>query len=175
MVEADRNRNTPVDPIAKKALETVEKLQLELHTKDQEAQKERMSRAEVKLMSDIDNTIKTDGYDLIEMLGEQSAVREYMEEVYAQTGTIPEVKDACDAVTTHLVDQYSRVKDSKWLKPKEIIEEKEISNSSTEKPKKTETLTNKMIQSTVGTNKPMNDQERLKAAIIAMEAVKSKR
>lgn len=172
LLEADRNRNsTPVDPLAKKALETVDQLRMELNAKDQAAQKERLSRAETKLMSDIETAVKDNDYDLIANLGEQTAVREYMEEMYNQTGQIPDIKEACEAVSLYLAEKVSRVKDSRWLKPKDIPQETETVEHT---PKKAATLSNKMTQSTVGADKPMTDQDRLKAAIAAMGAVKSK-
>lgn len=170
LVEADQSRRTtPVDPVAKKALETVEKLRMQLESKEQEAEKAKLSRAEIKLMSDIENVIKTNEYDLIDKLGEQTAVREYMEEMYSQTGEIPDIKEACEVITEHLVAKFSAVKDSKWLRPKEVAPV-EVDQA----PKKVDTLSNKMVQSSVSADKPMTEQERLKAAITAMNAVKSK-
>lgn len=172
LVEADRNRKTtPMDPMAKKALETVEQLRMQLDNKEKEAQKASLSRAEIKLNSDIDTIIRTNEYDLIEKLGEQSAVREYMEEIYNQTGEIPDIKEACEAITEHLISKFHAVKDSKWLKPKEAAPVEAFVD---EKPKNVQTLSNKLTQSTVGTDKPMSDSERLKAAVSAMNAVKSK-
>jgi hypothetical protein len=172
LLEADKNRRTtPMDPMAKKALETVEQLRMELDNKAKEAEKEKLSRAEVKLMSDIDATIRTHEYDLIEKLGEQSAVRDYMEEIYAQTGEIPDIKEACEAITQHLVTKFSAIRESKWLKPKEpVVQVEEVDNT----PKKAAVLSNKMTQSIVHNDKPMSDNDRLKAAIAAMNAVKSK-
>lgn len=176
LLEADKNRNTvSMDPMAKKALETVEKLRLELESKEQEAEKARLSRAEIKLMSDIDTVIRSNEYDLIEKLGEQSAVREYMEEMYSQTGKIPDIKEACEAITEHLVTKFNAVKESKWLKPKEIMEQAERGEVETDSaPKKVAVLSNKMAQSTTSSDKPMTEHERMKAAISAMNAVKSK-
>lgn len=174
LLEADKNRRTtPIDPIAKKALEEVERLRVELEGKQQEAQKEKLSRAEIKLMADIDTTVKAHEFDLIEKLGEQSAVRDYMEEMFAQTGEIPDVKDACEAVTNSLVEMISKVKDSKWLKPKEEVHEV-LLKAEVPVEKKRETLSNKMAQSSVSADKPMTEQERLKAAIVAMNSTKSK-
>lgn len=173
LLEADKNRRTtPMDPMAKKALETVEQLRKELESKDKEAQNEKLSRAEIKLMSDISNTIRTNEYDLIEKLGEETAVREFMEEMYAQTGEIPDIKMACDAVTESLVAKISAVKDSKWLRPKEpAVETAPVE----EAPKKAAaTLSNKMVQSTTAHDKVLSEKDRLKAAIEAMNAVKSK-
>lgn len=158
-----------MDPAAKKALETVEQLRMELQNKEKEATKERHSRAEIQLMASIDSAIKENEYDLIEHLGEQSAVREYMEEMYAQTGEIPDVKDACEAITNHLVEQFSRVKDSKWLKPKEPVEEvKEVEQT----PKNVHTISNKLTQSTQGKDRPLTAAERMAAAIAVMKSYK---
>lgn len=158
-----------MDPVAKKALETVEQLRMELESKDKEATKERMSKAELKLMADIDRAVKENEYDLIEHLGEQAAVRDYMEEVYAQTGEIPDYKEACEVVNNYLIEQFNRVKDSKWLKPKEIIEEsKEVDQA----PKKAAGLSNKMVQTTTGQDKPMTQAQRIAAAVEVMKSFK---
>lgn len=168
LVEADKNRRTtPMDPMAKKALETVEQLRTQLEKKEREAENEKLSRAEIKLMSEISTTIRTHEYDLIEKLGEENAVREYMEEIFAQTGEIPDIKEACDAITESLVAKISAVKESKWLKPKEVTPEPVVAEIAP-------TLSNKMVQSTTAKDKVMTEAERLKAAIEAMNAVKSK-
>ena len=174
LVEADKNRRTtPIDPIAKKALEEVERLRVELESKQQAVEKEKLSRAEIKLMADIDQAIKPHEFDLIEGLGEQAAVRDYMEEMFAQTGEIPDIKEACEAVTQSLVEMFSKVKDSKWLKPKEVVQEV-LQKEEAPVEKKRETLSNKMVQSSSSNDKPMTEQERIKAAIAAMSATKSK-
>lgn len=160
-----------MDPMARKALETVEQLRKELESKDKEAQNEKLSRAEIKLMSDISTAIRTHEYDLIEKLGEETAVREFMEEMYAQTGEIPDIKDACDAITESLVAKISAVKDSKWLKPKEVAVEAPVVD---ETPKNVHTLSNKLTQSTTAKDKAMTESERIKAAIEAMNATRSK-
>jgi hypothetical protein len=122
-------------------------------------------------MSEISTTIRDNEYDLIEKLGEESAVRDYMEEMYAQTGEIPDIKEACEAITDSLVAKISAVKESKWLKPKEPKVEEPIVD---ETPKNIQTLSNKLTQSTTAKDKVMTEAERMKAAIEAMNAVKSK-
>lgn len=169
LLEADKNRRTtPMDPMAKKALETVEQLRMQLESKEQEAQREKLSRAEIKLMSDINSTIRTHEYDLIEKLDEQASVRQYMEDKYAETGEIPDIKEACDAITERLATKFHAIKESKWLKPKEVAPVE------VEEPKKVASLSNKMVQSSVSADKPMTDAERLKAAVNAMNAIKTK-
>lgn len=176
MVEADKNRRTtPMDPVAKKALETVEQLRLELESKEKEAEKARHSRAEVKLMSDIDTVIRSNEFDLIEKLGEQNAVRDFMEEMYQQTGEIPDIKDACEAINNSIALKFNALKGSKWLNVQQAAEEVSKVPQADYIPKKPAVLSNKMSQSTVhNDSKPLTEKDRIKAAIAAMNAVKSK-
>lgn len=166
LLQADKERNNPIDPNVRKALDAVEQLKSELNSEKEKVVQERRSKAEIQLQTSIAETIKTNDYDLIEKLDAKDAVREYMEEIYATTGEICDVKDACEAVTQHLADRILAAKDSKWLKPKELPKEEEPKVES----KKAETITNKMVQSSVGNTKPLSEDERIKAALQAMMA-----
>ena len=171
LLEADQRRSkTPIDPVAKKALETVEQLKLELKTKEEEAEKARLSKLELQLMSNIEKVIETEQYDLISHFEEHDAVKDYMMEIYEHTGSIPTVREACEAINGALAEKILKVKGSKWLQPKEEpVKEAPVA------PKKTETLTNKMVQSSSPKPKPMTEKERIKAAIEAMNATRSGR
>lgn len=166
LLKADQDRRNPVDPNIRKALEAVEQLKGELSSEKERALQDRRAKAEVQLQSSIAEAIKVHDYDLIEKLDASNAVREYMEEVYATTGEIPDVKEACEAVTEHLASKIMSAKDSKWLKPKEEVKKP------AEEPElvKIHALSNKMIQTSLGKDKPMTDAERIKAAIQAMGA-----
>lgn len=175
LLEADKNRRTtPMDPMAKKALETVEQLRMELDRKEHEAEKARHSRAEIKLFSEIDAEIRKNEFDLIDKLGEQNAVRDYMEEIFNETGEIPDIKEACEAVNNKLVARFSAIKDSKWLRAQEPVAQVEETDHTPKKAALSGALSNKMTQSIVHNDKPMTEKERLSAAIAAMNAVKSK-
>lgn len=163
LIEADKSRRNPVDPMVKKALEAVEQLKGELHSEKEKAAQERRSKAEVQLQASIAETIKAHEFDLIEKLDAHNDVREWMEDAYATTGEIPDVKQACEAVTEKLIAKFSKVKDSKWLAPKETPKEEP-------KEEAPQTISNKMVQSSVGTDKPMTEAERIKAAIAALSA-----
>lgn len=170
LLQADKDRRNPIDPNVRKALEAVEQLKSELSSEKDKVTQERRSKAEVQLQSSIAETIKTHDYDLIEKLDASNAVREYMEEMYATTGEIPDVKEACEAVTEHLASKIMSAKDSKWLKPKEAP----VPDRATEPEtgtQKNNTLSNKMTQSSIGKDKPMTESERFKAAIQAMNAM----
>lgn len=156
----------PSDPLAKKALEEVQKLQNELQSAKQKEQQERFAKAELQLMTEITKVAKESEYDVIEKLGAHSTVREYMEEMYAQTGEIPNIKDACQAVTDHIASLYQKISDSKWVKPKE--EPKPVAKEPV--PAK-ESLSNKLTQTTAFHDKPLTEAERLKAAARAMEMI----
>lgn len=159
LLEADKQRRNPIDPNIKKALESVEQLKSQLNDREQEVIKEKRSRAEIELMTNISKTIKEHEFDVIEQLGAEPIVREYMEEMYSLTGEIPDYKDACQAVTDDIVNKYQKISNSKWVKPKEEIIIKE------EVPVGSKTLTNKMVQSSVANDRPMTDSERFKAAL----------
>lgn len=167
LLQADQERRSPVDPNVKKALDAVEQLKSELQTEKEAVTKERRSKAEIQLMANIDKTIKEHEFDVIEHLGAQDTVREYMEEMYSLTGEIPDFKEACQAVTDDIVSKYQKISGSKWVKPKETTTPVEEN-----KPIFSKTLTNKMTQSSVGADKPMTEAERMKAAIQALSSVK---
>lgn len=162
LLEADTERHNPVDPNVKKALQAVEELKSQLSTKEEEALRERRTRAELQIKSEISRTIKENDFDVIEKLGAEDAVIEYMEEVYAQTQEIPDYKEACQAINDKIVEQYRKVSNSKWLQQKEEasepVAEKTISP----------TLTNKMTQSSVSRDKPMTETQRFQAALAAL-------
>jgi hypothetical protein len=162
--ELAQRRNQPQNPEARQALEIAKKLEQELHQEREKAKQERLSQEEIRLNANISKQIKDDGYDILEHLDAQNSVREYMEEYYNETGEIPTIKEACDAITNSLVEKISKVKDSKWLKPKEVS--KEISeNIINSEPK---TLTNKMVQSAPKEVKARSEAERLRDAIAIM-------
>lgn len=164
LLEADKSRRSPVDPMVKRALDSVEQLKSELSLEKEKTVAERRSKAEVQLMANIDKTIKEHEFDVIEHLGAQDTVREYMEEMYSLTGEIPDYKEACQAITDDIVAKYQKISGSKWLKPKEEPVKEDIF---TPTPK---TLTNKMTQTSVSNDKPMTDMERMKAAIKMMSS-----
>jgi DNA-binding protein H-NS len=170
LLQADKDRQNPIDPMVKKALDAVEQLKGELNSEKEKVVQERRSKAEIKLQADIAQVIKTHEFDLIEKLEAKDSVREYMEEMYATTGEIPDVKEACEAVTERLAARFMSVKDSKWLKPKEAPVPERATESNTE-TQKNHTISNKMTQSSVGTDKPMTESERFKAALQAMNTV----
>ena len=162
-------RNQPQDPLAKKVRQIEEELYKEKESKkmaEEVANRERMQRAELALNAEIDKTIAEHEFDLIPTLGMQKSVIEFMEEVYNTTGEVPSVKEACEAVTNHIVGLYQKASVSKWVKPKveEVIKKEE--------PKSPNTVSNKLSQAIVGADKPMNDAQRLQAAIRAMEMTK---
>lgn len=162
LLRADQDRRNPIDPNIRKALEAVEQLKSELSSEKEKVTQERRSKAEVQLQTSIAEAIKTNDYDLIDKLDAKDAVREYMEEIYATTGEICDIKEACEAVTEHLASKIMSAKDSKWLKPKEVVQE---SIKEPEMPQKVSTISNKMTQSSIGKDKPMTESERMKAAI----------
>lgn len=167
LLKADKERSSPVDPAAKKALQEVERLRNELTSKEQEAIKAKMGRAEIQLQADIDKEVVSGEYDLIEKLDSKSAVREYMEEMYEQTGEIPSVKEACEAVTTYLVTKFESIKESKWFSEKKppILPPASPAQSG-------KVITNKMAQSSEQNSRPLTEAERLAAAIRVMNSFK---
>ena len=167
-------RNQPSDPISARLKQLEEELQSEKKQKkasEEVANREQMHRAEVALNAEIDKVIKEKDYDLIPALGMQKEVLSFMEEIYESTGEVPSVDEACKAVTDHIVGLYQTASKSKWVQPKveepKVEEPKEVSSKS---------ITNKMAQSMdiKRSEKPATDADRLKAAIHAMEATKSK-
>lgn len=154
-------RNQNLDP---KVLEArlKEEIKKEFNQRDEEIKKERYSLEELKLQSRISETVKQHEFDLIETFGAESAVREFMEEVYNESGQIPDIKTACEAVMEDLVEKASRVSTSKWLKKTEEKVIKEL----IQEEKKTKTLSNKMTQSsTPKVTKFMSEEERMQAAM----------
>lgn len=162
IIEADQLRQDPVAKLKKEALEEVNKLRNEIMTEKEKAQQERLARAEIELRSQIDTTIKEKEFDLIEKLDAQDSVKDYMEEMYAQTGEIPEVSDACQAVLDHIIAKYRSVENSKWLTKKQAAEITKAADTI----KNVDTLSNKMVQTTetVAPNRLLSDEELSAAA-----------
>ena len=161
LLEADKKRRNPVDPMVQKALDEVNNLKMQLTSKEKEAEQERISKAEIQLKADIDEEIKTGEFDLIDKLDAKDAVREYMEEMFATTGEIPSIKEACEAITEHLAVKYEAVRESKWLKPKEVPKsEPEVLSVA-----KSQTISNKMTQASTTSDKPVTESDRIKEAL----------
>lgn len=166
LLRADKERANPIDPHVKKALERVQELESKVSLREKEVEEAKLAKAEVQLKADIDAEIKANEYDLIEKLGAKDAVKEFMEEIYNTTGEIPTIKEACEAVTAHIAEKYSSIKDSKWLKPKEVVEQKKE-----EETIKSPVINNKMTQTSEHSNKPLTEQQRLQHAIQVMAAM----
>lgn len=169
LVEVDKQRRSPIDPHVKKALDEVNALKEQIKQERDSLTTEKLSRAEVKLVSDIEQSIKENEYDLISHLGGQQVVRDYMEEVFASTGNVPTVREACEAVNEYMAEKVLKVKDSKWLRPKEE-EKKAIEKES--KPSKT--LSNKLVQTSAATviSKPTTVQGYREAALALLKELK---
>lgn len=165
LLQADKERANPIDPHVKRALQEVEALKNQVSAKEQEAIQERRSRAELQVKSEIAKTIKEHDFDVIEKLGAEDAVMEYMEEMYSQTQEIPDYKEACQAIVDSIVDKYSKLKDSKWMKPQEPVKVEPIPQAD---PKLG--LSNKMTQSATLNDKPLTEAQRFQAALNALKA-----
>lgn len=163
--EVVKAANNPknIDPVAKKALEAVEKLQAELAEEKEKAYKQKLTKVEQELTANIDSEIKAGEYDLIEQLNLSHTVREYMEEIFDKTGEIVDIKDACSYVNNYLASNIKKVLGSKWLKEQEKKVE-EVIVQPTAKP----TLTNKMTSEAPKTKKLMSEDERMAEAIKAL-------
>lgn len=166
LLKADKEKHNPVDPNVKRALDRVNELESKILSKEDEATKERRARAELQIKADIQKTIKENEYDILEIAGAEQAVIDYMEEIYNQTQEIMDYKEACQAVTDNLVEQYHKLSTSKWVKPKvveTVIEEK---------PATAITLTNKSTQAIPTKGKVLNEAERMKAALQALNSIR---
>lgn len=170
LLQADKERSNPIDANVKRALDRVKELESKIVSKEEHEQTERISKAEIQLKADIDAMIVAKEYDLIDKLGAKDSVIEYMEEMYDNTGVIPPLEEACEAVTAFIVEQYSSIKESKWLRPKE---EPKVELKATEPVQSN--ISNKMTQTSEVTNNPQTDEDRMRAAIAAMEASSSGR
>lgn len=153
------DRKNPINSEARQALERIQKLEKELETREQKLQQERLNKEEIRLNASIAETVKANGYDVIEHFGKEAAVRAYMESHYDSTGEIIDIDEACKAVTKEIVEKISKVKKSKWLQEPEVKKEPEEVNPTVK------TLSNKMIQSSTKESKPRTEAERLEAAI----------
>lgn len=163
LLQADKERANPVDPNVKKALEKVQELESKLISKEEQAANERRSSAEMHIKSEIQKTIREHEFDMIEILGAEQAVIDYMEEMYDQTNEIIDYKVACQAITDNLVEQYNKLSKSKWVRPKE---EPEVLESAAEQTKpRTATLTQKMSQSSTTKPKVLSDAQRMAEAL----------
>jgi len=163
------NNPKNVDPVAAKALEEVEKIKAELQAEKDKIYRERVAQAEQELTHNIQEAIKAGEYDLIDQLGLTNTVREYMEQVFSETGEIIDPKDAAKEVNDRIAKSIKKVMKSKWLKEEEKAEAiAEIVQNATDEVKaeeETSTLSNKMQSESPKTKKPMTEKERLAAAI----------
>jgi hypothetical protein len=162
------NNPKNVDPVAAKALEEVEKIKAELQAEKDKIYRERVAQAEQELTHNIQEAIKAGEYDLIDQLGLTNTVREYMEQVFSETGEIIDPKDAAKEVNDRIAKSIKKVMKSKWLKEEEKAEAiAEIVQNATDevKAEETSTLSNKMQSESPKTKKPMTEKERLAAAI----------
>lgn len=170
LVEVDKQRRrSPIDPHVKKALDEVNALKEQIKQERDSLTTEKLSRAEVKLVSDIEQSIKENEYDLISHLGGQQVVRDYMEEVFASTGNVPTVREACEAVNEYMAEKVLKVKDSKWLRPKE-----EGKKAVEKESKPSKTLSNKLVQTSAATviSKPTTVQGYREAALALLKELK---
>lgn len=160
-----QEKQSPVNPEARRAIELAQRLEQELKTRDEKEKNDKLSREEIKLNAAISETVKNEGYDIIEHLGLESSVRDYMEQYYDETGEIPEIKVACEAIANDIAAKISKVKDSKFLKSKEPEVITEPVESSVPK-----TITNKMAQSSEKVSRAMTETERMKEAVRLMNS-----
>lgn len=163
LLEADKDRQNPVDPKIREALQKVQELESKMTQKERDVEQAQLARAEIQLKADIDSIVSSKEYDLIEKLGAKDAIVEYMEEMWDTEGVVPTIEEACDAITSHLVEKVNSIKESKWLKPKETLTEENVDKEPL-KTTKLPSISNKMTQSTEFSKKPMSDAERLQAA-----------
>lgn len=154
-----QERNQPQNPEARRAIELAERLERELKERDEKDKNDRLSREEIRLNASIAEVVKNDQYDIIEHLGLEGSVKEYMEQYYEETGEIIEIKKACDAVANAIALKVARIKDSRFLNNSPKEESKEIKQES---PK---TLNNKMVQSSEKVVKGQSESDRMKEAI----------
>ena len=155
-----RDKQNPQNAEARRALERVDKLEQELKAREEREKNERLSKEEIRLNASIAEEVRKGGFDVIEQLGQESAVRDFMETYYEETGEIPEISFACEAIAKDIASKIAKVSKSKWLQPKE-----EIPEVKEETGKEVKTLSNKMIQSSTKEKKPQTEEERTLAAI----------
>lgn len=169
ITEHVRQLQNPIDPTLRRTLNEVEALKADIQAgKDRDAN-ERVAKAEKYLSEQIDTHLAMPEYDLIASVDAKQAVREFMETIYNETGEIPPVKDACEAVADYIVQTYSKINNHSRFQPKEeVAVEKEGVTK-----KETKTLSNKMISSVATSDKPMTEQERIQAAIRIFSQVKN--
>lgn len=166
LLEADKERNNPIDPAIKKALEKVEQLELRLSKADKEAEEARIAKAEVQLKADISKVIKEKEYDIIEKLGAEDTVKDYMEEYFNQTGEIPKIEEACEAILEELINKFTAIKDSKWLAPKVTTKPEEKTTDFTEK-----VLSNKLTQTSQPYTGAKTNEERMAEALTLLNSL----
>jgi len=164
-----QQRNVPQNPEARQAIELAKRLEKQLSDRDEKEKQEKLSREEVKLNASIAETIKADNFDILEHLEMQNTVREYMEAYYDETGEIVSIKDACQAVADELSEKLMKVKDSRFLKPKEVVSEPVPEVLKSAEPK---TLSNKMTQTSEKVGRSVSDTDRMKEALRILSLAK---
>jgi len=158
-------RQNPVSPEVREALETARRLEAELKSRDEKEKQSKLEKEEIRLVASIDEEVKKGEYDLIDHFGASSAVKAFMEQYYEETGEIPDIKMACEAVTQNIAEKVSKAKDSKWLKPKEVESVK----------KEVHTISNKMTQAaTPKIDRALNETERFNLAVEMLKTSRRK-
>lgn len=178
ITQAALDKSRPGDPLARKAMETVKKLEQTLAAKEQalaakeqENQSANLRAAEVQLMSDIASTIKSKEMDVLDELDAHNTVREYMEEMYAQTGEVPNMEESCRAVANHILSLHDKVSNSKYFKS---AKKEPAAETKQEAKEPSSTISQKLSSETAQQHRPITDAERMQLAVQAMMAVKSK-
>lgn len=164
-----RQLQNPIDPTLRKVKEEVEALRQEQVAHKERESRQQLERAEKTLADQIDTHIAQPEYSLIKEVGAMKAVREFMETVYNETKEIPSVKDACEAVAAHIVETYSKVSSHPRFQSKQEVEQ--VATYASRKPNTTG-LSNKLTSSTTIESKPMNERERMAAAIKVAMSIK---
>ena len=176
-----QQRNQPLDP---KALEKKlkDEIKSEFEAREEKLKQERYAIEEIKLQAKISETIKKEAFDVIEVFQAEKSVQDFMEEYYAQTGEIIEIKKACEIVAKEIASKVEKVKSSKWLTPAEkreeiakikskVVEDADDEDDYVKSAKKQgfKTLSNKMTQtSSTKPRAPQTEDERIQAAIAAL-------
>lgn len=157
-------------PEVKDAFRAIEQLKAELREKQEEDLNRKYADKEKQLDEQIAHTVKNKEFDIIEKLGLYTDVKNKLFELHKKSGTTPTIEEACELVADEISEKYSRIKDSKFLKPREARSEASRASEPASTGIKS-VLTNKMVQNP-SISKPKTDDERLKAADAWLKASK---
>jgi hypothetical protein len=168
-----QEENNPSTAQERKVMAAIEEMKREMREREEKYENERRTREQKNIMNVISKTVQEKEYDIIESMGAENEVYEYIEAYYDETGSAPTVEEACEAIAEEIYSKIQKSASTKYYskrtgsQPKETIKEE----PKKEEPKKKATLMNKMTATTERVEERSMDKARELALAAARKLV----